>query len=321
MAKYDDSSAETLEYHRSMLADEARYDAYTKAVMASVKPGDVVLDIGTGTGVLAHLACLAGASRVYAVEQGPVLELARELSRSNGFDDRITFLEGWSTDIDLPEQVDVIATETIGNAAFDEGIAGWVIDARKRFLRSGGVVVPRALRLITAGVESIQDYAEVAGWSDVSEALDYSIAGEHAANNLWWVDLSPVHVLTEPVLVTDVELHDAVSAEVSGKGAMTAKRDGTLHGLGCWFEADLGHGISLSNAPPTPVPSWSQAFLPMAAPIPVTAGEEINWETRVSDNGGDWEWRVSTRDGEGGRQHTTADGRLGSQEHTDKETG
>jgi protein arginine N-methyltransferase 1 len=304
-----------------MLADEARFTAYAEAMMASVQPGDVVLDIGTGAGVLAHLACFAGASRVYAVEQGAVIDLARELSRENGLDDRVTFLDGWSTDIDLPEQVDVIATETVGNAAFDEGIAGWVIDARKRFLRPGGVVVPRALRLITAGIESIQDHAEVAGWSQVSGGLNYSVAQERAANNLWWVDLSPVHVLTKPVLVTEVELLDLVSTEVSGRGTLRAKRDGTLHGLGCWFEADLGHGISLSNAPPTPVPSWSQAFLPMAAPIPVTAGEEINWETRVSDNGGDWEWRVSTRDGEGGRQHTTADGRLGSQKHTDKETG
>jgi protein arginine N-methyltransferase 1 len=258
---------------------------------------------------------------VYAVEQGPVLELARELSRDNGFDDRVTFLEGWSTDIDLPEHVDVIATETVGNAAFDEGILEWVIDARKRFLRPGGVVVPRALRLIIAGVESIQDYAEVAGWSQVSGGLNYSVAQERAANNLWWVDLSPVHVLTDPALVTEVEFLDTVSVDVSAHGSMRAKRDGALYGLGCWFEADLGHGIGLSNAPPTPVPSWSQGFLPIVEPIPVTAGEEIGWEIGVSDNGGDWEWRVSTRDGEGGRQHTTADGRLGSQDHTEKETG
>lgn len=321
MAKYDDSSTETLEYHRSMLADEVRFTAYAKAMMASVQSGDVVLDIGTGTGVLAHLACLAGASRVYAVEQGAVLELARELSRSNGLEERITFLEGWSTDIHLPEQVDVIATETIGNAAFDEGIAGWVIDARIRFLRPGGVVVPQALRLITAGIESIQDSAEVEGWSAVSGGLDYSVARERAANNLWWVDLSPVHVLTEPSLVAGVDLVDAVSTEVSGRGTVRAKRDGMLHGLGCWFEADLGFGIGLSNAPPTPVPSWSQGFLPIVEPMPVMAGEEIGWEIGVSDNGGDWEWRVSTRDGERGRQHTTTDGRLGSQEHTEKETG
>ena len=134
--RYGNTEAELLDYHLSMLVDEPRMRAFARAVRRSVRPGDVVLDIGAGTGVLSFLACSAGASRVYAVEQGPVIELARGLSERNGFDDRVVFINDWSTAVELPELADVVVTETIGNAALDEGIIAWTIDARHRLLRS-----------------------------------------------------------------------------------------------------------------------------------------------------------------------------------------
>ena len=64
---YDRTILETVEYHQSMLADEARMRGYLRAILKVVEPGDVVLDIGSGTGILAYFACLAGARLVYAV--------------------------------------------------------------------------------------------------------------------------------------------------------------------------------------------------------------------------------------------------------------
>ncbi len=118
----DGSHSQVLDYHLSMLLDTARMQSYRRAIEASVQPGDVVVDIGCGTGVLSFMACEAGAKQVYAIEGGPVIELARELAIDNGFADRIEFLTGWSIDVGIPEPADVLITETLGNAGLDEGI-------------------------------------------------------------------------------------------------------------------------------------------------------------------------------------------------------
>ena len=121
---YDDRTLQIIEYHRSMLIDEVRTTSFLRAILGAVKPGDVVLDMGCGTGVLSYFACIAGARRVYAVEQGPIIELAKAICQRNGYQERVIFLNDWSTNIDLPEPVDVIITETIGNLGFEEGILG-----------------------------------------------------------------------------------------------------------------------------------------------------------------------------------------------------
>ena len=69
--------------HEEMLSDTVRIDAYHRAVHRNVGPGDVVVDLGSGTGILAFLAVRAGASKVYAVEHSDVIELAREIARHN----------------------------------------------------------------------------------------------------------------------------------------------------------------------------------------------------------------------------------------------
>mgnify|MGYP006317027487 CR=1 FL=1 len=49
--------------HRLMLDDEVRIDAFASALAKVIRPGDTVVDVGTGTGVLAFLAKKAGAKR------------------------------------------------------------------------------------------------------------------------------------------------------------------------------------------------------------------------------------------------------------------
>jgi predicted RNA methylase len=122
--------ARTLLYHAGMLADERRMDAYRDAIHEAVRPGDVVVDLGSGTGVLSFFACQAGAARVYAIERGPTARLGRELCRANGFDDRVTFIEDYSTNVQLPERADALVTETLWDFGVGEGMVGAMADAR-----------------------------------------------------------------------------------------------------------------------------------------------------------------------------------------------
>jgi precorrin-6B methylase 2 len=277
-----------------MLVDEARMGAFQRAITATVRPGDVVLDIGAGTGVLSFLACRAGAARVYAVERGPVIELARELSEANGFRDRIVFLPDWSTVVDIPEPADVVVTETIGNAGVDEGILAWTVDARRRLLRPGGRIVPGRIEVWAAAAQSWDDHAQVSDWSAPSLPFDYGIARARAQQTLWSVDLDAHDLLTAPALVADIDLHlDRDPGGVDGSGRFRVSRDGALHGLACWFRAELAEGITLTNLPPTPAPSWAQGFLAVPRPLDVKAGDLLAWELSVSAGGDDWRWRIT----------------------------
>src|SRR5918996_1648217 len=121
--------SEVLDEHRFYLSDAVRVRAFERAIRAVVGPGDVVLDLAAGTGILGLLACRAGAARVYAVDAGGILGVARALARANGAGDRITHVRAMSTDAVLPERVDVIVTDQIGRFGFEAGLLEYVTDA------------------------------------------------------------------------------------------------------------------------------------------------------------------------------------------------
>jgi len=293
----DSSHSAVLDYHLSMLHDTARMDAFRRAIDASVRPGDVVVDIGCGSGVLSFMACEAGAGKVYAIEGGPVIEVARELAVDNGFADRIEFLAGWSIEVGLPEPADVLISETIGNTGLDEGIVAWTFDARQRLLRPGAVLLPQRLRVWVAAAESFDDHAVVSDWRSEHLPYDYSAAHRRAADTLWFADLTPNNLLGQPELAADVDLRTAPNETITSAGHLRVDRDGTLHGLACWFDSLLCAGVTVDNLPPRAESSWSHGFLPITEPLAVTAGDRLAWELSVSADGEHWNWQVDRLDG------------------------
>ncbi len=288
----DSSHSTVLDYHLSMLHDTARMDSFRRAIEASVQSGDVVVDIGCGSGVLSFMACEAGARKVYAIEGGPVIEVARELAVDNGFADRIEFLSGWSLDVGIPELADVLISETIGNAGLDEGIVAWTFDARQRLLRAGAVLLPQRLRLWVSAAESFDDHALVSDWQAPSLPYDYSAAHRRAARTLWFADLTPNNLLGQPELAADIDLTTALNGTVSSTGYLQVDREGILHGLACWFDSLLCPGVTVDNMPPRTESSWSHGFLPIAQPMAVSPGDRLAWELSVSADGERWTWQV-----------------------------
>ena len=177
--------------HRQYLADDARVSAFRRAIEEVVQPGDVVLDLGAGTGIMGLMACRAGARRVYSIDAGGMIELARKICRANGFEDRVTFINELSTNVELPEKVDVVVADQIGRFGFEAGVVQYFNDARERFLKPGGVMIPNRIELSIAPVECSERWEHIEFWNDHPAGFDFSPARALASNTGYPVKFLP----------------------------------------------------------------------------------------------------------------------------------
>src|SRR5260370_2406886 len=105
--------------HGRLLHDKIRCDAYREAIHRTVQPGDVVVDLGAGTGLLSFFALQAGARHVYAIEMSGIADATAELIEANGFRDRITLIPRNSNRVRRPPGSAVPITQTRSAFCFD----------------------------------------------------------------------------------------------------------------------------------------------------------------------------------------------------------
>ena len=280
-----------------MVADRIRTDAYARALRLATAPGMTILDIGTGaTGILAILACKHGAERVYAVEPDDSIHLAREIARANGYADRITFIQGLSTAVELPQKVDVIVSDLRGILPMHQRHVPAIMDARERLLSPGGKLIPQQDRLWAALAEApglYQRYLDP--WSDGAHGVDLK-AGRRLATNTWRKGrVAAGELLTAPACWATLDYRSIQRSEVYGEIRSPVLREGTAHGLCVWFEAVLVEGVELSNAPGAPELIYGQAFFPLAEPTPVCVGDAVEIDIRADLVAEDYVWRWATR--------------------------
>lgn len=279
-----------IEYHRGLLADEVRTNAFRDAIARTVKPGDVVLDIGCGSGILSFFACQAGATKVYAIDRGGMAGIAQFLARHLGFDDRITVLRDESTNVELPERADVLISETLGVLGLDENLLGSIIDARARLLRPSAVMVPRRVELSIVPVELPNEHARyINWWSEPRYGFDLRPMRAFASNSILFINVAPAAYAARPASIVDVDFMTATSTFVRGSAHFIASRDCLIHGFGVWFTATLAEGITITNNEPGGT-HWAQGFLPLEHPIALTRGAPIDIDLEA-DDGNNWRWR------------------------------
>jgi SAM-dependent methyltransferase len=144
-------TAQLLKDHESLLTDRRRNRFFYQALRRHVRGDSSVLDIGAGTGLWAIVAARLGARRVVAVEMDPLLlGLIKALARVNGVADRVEVRGGDSRQVQLGREFNVVISETVGHLVFDEPIVPVMLDARQRFLKPGGVLLPSGVALVAA---------------------------------------------------------------------------------------------------------------------------------------------------------------------------
>ncbi len=279
-----------IEVHRTMICDRVRTDAFRRAIDSVVRPGTVVLDVGAGTGILSLFAARAGAVRVYAVERTTVAVLAQELAAANGVAQIVQVIQGDIMDIELPESVDVIVSEWLGGFGIDEGMLVPVIAARDRWLKPGGVMIPRS---VTAWAGLVHDryLGETVGFlrgnpyglrldglveMTVNEII-YSGAFRHLAEG---------DRRSEPgrLWTTDADLISLEQAQApqEAETLLQVRDPGTANALALWFSADLTPGTSLSVGPGDPPTHWGMTTAPLRSPVELTPDMVVRARVRTA---------------------------------------
>jgi protein arginine N-methyltransferase 1 len=290
----------SISQYGSMIADRIRVDAYAKALKQCVRPDSVVLDIGTGTGIFALLACRYGARRVYAVDPSDSIELARQIAVRNGMDDRIVFIQDLSTQITLPEPVDAIVSNITGVLPFFELHIPSIADARRRFLKPGGVLIPREDRLFAALAEIPDPYCRLmTPWSEDSHGLDLSLGRQVVANTWIKQRVKPENLLSDAARCATIDYTAVEATGFCTRLNWTASRHGVAHAVSLWFDSTTAPGVELSNAPHAPELIFGAACFPLEEPVPLKPGDRISLALRADLIGSDyvWSWETLVTDG------------------------
>ena len=190
----------------AMLANEARTNAYAEALRRAIRPGDVVLDLGAGTGIFSLLACRLGARRVHACDENAAVRMARDLGRSNGYGDQIVCHQVPGHRLTLPEPVDVMVSDLRGALPLSGRSVSAVIDARARLLKPGGILLPQRDTLWIALASAPEDHQRaVAPWS--TNDLGFDLGRWSALLAQSWIRAEPgaSQLLSRPVLWCDLD--------------------------------------------------------------------------------------------------------------------
>jgi type I protein arginine methyltransferase len=285
----------SLSGYGDMIADRIRTGAFMEALRGAIRPGTVVMDIGTGPGVVAVQACQFGASHVYAIEPCEVIQVARDIAAANHYADKIEFFEDFSTKVSIPVQADLIISDLRGILPLFGRHIPSIIDARRRFLAPGGTLIAQRDKIWTAVVNVPEVYGKiVTAWDTRELGVDLTPARSKVLNEFRKVRVNPDQLLTSPQLWATLDYRTIEDPDVRGTVQWRTVRSGIGHGILVWFDMELADGVSFSNGPGTPEAIYGSAFFPWLEPMTLAEGQMVcvDLEAKLLEEDYFWRWNT-----------------------------
>ncbi|OEK07124.1 50S ribosomal protein L11 methyltransferase [Roseivirga misakiensis] len=282
------------QWHFDMLADENRNFAFQRAIEKFVSNDSNVLDLGTGSSLLALMAARAGAKSVLGCEVNPdIAQVAQKVVVMNGYHDRVNIVGKHSNQIemgvDFEEKFDVILAEVLDTGGLGEGVLPSLRHATEHLAKPNAIILPSGISLNAVLVEAkrlqkVNPIHEISGF-DLSAFQDFSMSDTYKPINLKdephekLSDVFPLRTYDFRNLPAEIPF-DNPEVE-SYKVKCTAS--GQLQAVAFWFDMHMGDEASYSSGPDGELVHWQQAVYFFEKPIDIKKGQQVDLQALFSD--------------------------------------
>jgi precorrin-6B methylase 2 len=288
-----------LKDHILMVNDLERGEKYYQAMKAKIRPGDVVLEVGTGAGLLSCFAARLGAKHVYTVEQSPVLyRVAQKVLAANGLTDKVTILHCNSKDLAsldrIKEPIDVFVTETIGTQGLDEGIL-LVFEHVKPFLAPNARIIPESVTFkhCLVNMSGIREQVQI-----VHPVFDFDLSALNAelkSNTLYWMQpLEPWREISNTVETKSFDMLDFKA--VPSRQELEIIANNVCDGMLTWADFRLSDEIRIETRNRYVGASWANSVHFMDRML-VMRGQVCSSDFAVAEDRFSWHmtWHIDAR--------------------------
>lgn len=267
-------------WHLPMINDDERNDAYQAALERNVKAGDLVLEIGTGSGLVAMMAARAGAAKVVTCEVLPeIAAIAKEVIARNGYDDRIDVIVKKSTQLrvgeELPDKADVFVSELINVGLLAPNMISVIRHARENLVKPEARIIPQGAHVYGTLLQCDQ-LARINPVRNVA-GFDMSPMDRVRSPGYAQIDLAadPHQRLSEDFDAFTFDFRTDLPEVARHTLEVMATAPGTCHGIAFWFDLDMDGHVVYRSSSRARTNHWKQAMHFFPQPLQVRPGQKL----------------------------------------------
>jgi protein arginine N-methyltransferase 1 len=289
-----------LHLHEVMIGDAKRTKAYQQAIQRHIKPGDAVLDMGCGLGILSFFAAKTQCQKIYSIDNADIIHHARAVAKTNNLAGRIQFIKKDISRFRPKEPVDVLIHEQIGGFLWDECAVSHVANIRRRCLRKGATIIPAKIELFFAPTCARSNIDEsVAFWSKKQYGIDFSVVTRdllmrHAQKAFFPSTIrlnSNKTFLATPRKAYTVDFYKEKNIPRRITSDFTINKAGLFRGMCGFFKIHLDERTIVTSEPQRTNTHWGQMFLPSARTIKVSKGVKCSLDLRPHEDPLKWKFQ------------------------------